>query len=321
MTRRDAERRHVRTMRLMRTALVMLVACAVALFFLIVPFRALLPADPIPPRGEGEMRLHFLSVGQGDATVVEFPDGDALLIDGGDGSFAANDALVRYLKGLDISSLTLIATHADSDHFSGLTEVLRVFRVEKVYLPVIGARTDGYARFLAAVEREACETDTLVRYDVIARPSGAYAVCISPHAVGETDENDASVALYLSYAGINVMLCADMSTTRENALLDELSLYEGIFDSGAYRVRPEETHLLKVSHHGSGNATGAAWLAHLLPEAAIISCGAGNSYRHPAEETLARLAAVGAEIYRTDELGNIVVTIADGGYTINGGIP
>ena len=59
------------------------------------------------------MRIHFLSVGQGDCTVVEFPDGDALIIDAGDGSFSANNALVRYLKGLDVSALTLIATHAD----------------------------------------------------------------------------------------------------------------------------------------------------------------------------------------------------------------
>lgn len=318
MTRLE-KKRHAALMRWLRIALVVFLACAVALFFIIVPYRALLPADRIPARREGELRIHFLSVGQGDATVIEFPDGDALLIDGGNGSFSANDALVRYLKGLQFSALTLILTHADSDHFGGLTEVLRVFDAQKVYLPAIRSSADGYNRFLSAVEKEGCETDTLSRYDVISRPSGAYAVCISPRSVGESDENDASVTLYLSYEGVNLLLCSDMGIQREELLLSELALSEDIFDSGTYSVRLPETDILKVAHHGSGEASGEAWLAMLSPEAAIISCGAGNDYRHPAQETLERLKGVGAEIFRTDELGHIVVSISGGGYTINGG--
>lgn len=314
-----AQRRHAALMRGMRTLLCVLAAAAVGLFFLIVPFRALLPADDVAPRGEGEMRLHFLSVGQGDCTIVEFPDGDALVIDGGDGSFSANDALIRYLKGLRVSAFTLIATHADADHYAGLTEVLRVFGAERVYLPAIASSESAYRRFLTAVEREGCETDTLVRYDVIARSSGAYAVCISPHAAEETDENDASALLYLEYQGVRVLLCADMSAVRERALLRELSLTDTIFDSGAYRVRLEGIDLLKVSHHGSAGASCAEWLSYLSPAEAVISCGAGNTYRHPAGETLERLSSVGADIYRTDELGTIVVAISGGGYTIQGG--
>lgn len=318
MTRR-AQRRYAALMHGLRALLCVLAAAAVGLFFLIVPFRALLPADGIVPRGEGEMRLHFLSVGQGDCTIVEFPDGDALVIDGGDGSFSANDALIRYLKGLRVSALTLIATHADADHYAGLTEVLRVFGAERVYLPAVASSEGAYRRFLAAVEREGCETDTLVRYDVIARPSGAYAVCISPHAAGETDENDASAALYLEYQGVRVLLCADMSEVRERALLRELSLTDTIFDSGEYRVRLKGIDLLKVSHHGSAGASCTEWLAYLSPAEAVISCGAGNAYRHPAGKTLERLASAGADIYRTDELGTIVVGISGGGYTIQGG--
>ena len=320
MTRHEKKRRAA-LRRGLALGLSAVLVCAVALFFLFVPYRSLLPADSISPRGEGELRIHFLSVGQGDATVVEFPDGDVILIDGGNGSFSANDTLVCYLKGLQFSALTLILTHADSDHFGGLTEVLRVFDAEKVFLPAIGAETDAYERFLSAVEREGCETDTLSRYDVISRPSGAYAVCISPRSIGETDENEASVTLYLSYQGVNVLLCSDMGTQREELLLSELALAENIFDSGTYRVRLPETDILKVAHHGSGEASGAEWLSMLSPEAAVISCGAGNFYRHPAQETLERLEGVGAKIFRTDELGHIVVSISDGGYTINGGTP
>ena len=311
-----ADRAHAAVMRILRTACIAFTAAAVSLFFYLVPFRALLPAAALPSREEGEMRLHFLSVGQGDCTIAEFPDGDALVIDAGDGSFASNNELVRYLKGLDVSALTLVATHADVDHFGGFSEILRLFEVEKVWLPVLGAQTDAYARFLAAVEREGCETDTLVRYDVITRPSGAYFVCISPHASGETDENESSATLFFSYGGVEALLCSDMSTARENDLLGELALGEDIFDSGEYAVRLRETDILKVAHHGSAGASGEEWLSCLSPETAILSCGAGNAYRHPAGETLARLAQAGAQIYRTDELGHIIVHIGDGGYTV-----
>lgn len=308
-----------RILRVLRAALICLAACAVALFFLIVPFRALLPADSIPARRAGELRLHFLSVGQGDCTVAEFPDGDALVIDAGDGSFSSNEAIVRFLKGLDVSALTLVATHADADHYGGIPEICRLFDVETVYLPPFGSQTAAYRRLLAAVDAEGAATDTLARYDVISRPSGAYAACISPHAAGETDENDASVTLFLHYAGVNVLLCSDAGTARERELLRELALGEDIFDSGAFRVRLAETDILKVAHHGSEYATGAEWLSLLSPAAAVISCGAGNSYHHPAGGTLSRLAAAGAQIYRTDECGHITVCIADGEYTITTG--
>ena len=314
MTGRE-ERRYLRALHLLRTLIAVFVTAAVSLFFCLVPYRLLLPAAGICARGEGEMRLHFLSVGQGDCTVVEFPDGDVLVVDAGDGSFLSNNEIVRYLRGLDFTALTLAVTHADSDHFGGMSELLRLFRVERVYLPVLAEQTSAYERFLAAVAQEGCEADTLVRYDVISRPSGAYAVCISPHAAEETDENQSSTVLYLSYGGVNVLLGADMPAERERLLAAEYALYEGIFDSGTFRVRLEETDLLKVSHHGSAGASDGAWLSLLSPAAAVISCGEGNPYRHPAGEALERLAEAGAQIYRTDELSHIVVTIRDGGYT------
>ena len=309
-------RRTLCLLRCLRLALVVLVTCAVALFFLIVPFRALLPAYPVPARGEGELRIHFLSVGQGDATAVEFPDGEVLLIDGGDGSFSANDALVRYLKGLQMTALSVLSTHADADHFAGLCEVLTVFDVEKVYLPVLRDAPE-YERFLAAVREEGCPAEELTRYDVISHPSGAYLVCVSPYPIGETDENDASTVLYLSYQGVNALFCADIGAARERRLLSELSLGEDIFDSGEYRVRLAQTDILKVAHHGSDASSGEEWLQMLSPSAAVISCGAGNSYRHPAGGTLSRLSSVGAEVYRTDELGHILITVSGGSYTVS----
>ena len=84
-----------------------------------VPLTSLLPAYKIAAREEGELRVHFLDVGQGDCTIVEFPSGDAVVIDAGDGSFTNRNHTVRYLKALAPKRLTMILTHADADHYGG----------------------------------------------------------------------------------------------------------------------------------------------------------------------------------------------------------
>ena len=316
MSRAAEEKKRRRLLRLIRTGIVCLTAFAVALAFCIFPYRALLPAAHIPARGEGELRVHFLSVGQGDCTIVEFPSGKALVVDAGDGSFEANDTIVSYIKGLDCSSLLLAVTHADIDHYGGARELLCVFSFDCVYLPVLPSGAPAYESFLDAVLKEGCARDTLVRYDAVEDASGAYAVCISPHAAGETEENVSSAMLYVSYGGVNILLSGDADAVRERAILSELALSEDILDSGRLRVRLGETDVLKVAHHGAASASCEEWLSMLSPAAAIVSCGAGNFYRHPAGETTARLAAAGAEIYRTDEQGHILLTVRDGTYTL-----
>lgn len=306
-----------RIQRVVKYSLIALIVAALAITAALVPYRLLLPAVAIPERAEGEMRVHFLDVGQGDCTIVEFPSGDALVVDAGDGAFANDGYVIRYLKGIAPASLTLVATHADADHFGGFTEILRAFDVEKVYLPPVGADTSAYRQFLDAVRREGCAQDTLARYKSLLDGSGAYAVCISPHAAEETDENESAAMLYLAYEGVGVLLASDASAAREKELLEEYALSEHIFDSGALTVRLSEVDILKVGHHGSAGSTSEEWLALLQPETAVISCGAGNAYGHPSGDTLARLFAAGAESYRTDELGTVVACISDGTYTMN----
>ena len=314
MSKRERERKRRKLFRALKTSAVCLSALAVALLFLILPFRTMLPATRIAAREEGELRVHFLSVGQGDCTIVEFPDGEALVVDAGDGSFSANNAVVSYLNGLDVERLSLLITHADIDHYGGAREILRNFRIHTFYLPVIGSDSSDYAAMQRAVLRENCPIAKLTRYDTIVNSSGAYVVCVSPHAAGEDDVNDASTVLFVSYEGVNVLLTADISKTRERQLLRELELSESIFDSGDFRVRLDETDVLKVSHHGSADSSSTEWLTYLSAEAAIISCGAGNNYKHPAQETLNSLTSAGTHIYRTDELGHIILSVRDGRY-------
>ncbi len=270
-----------------------------------LPFRTLVPAYSFPRREEGEMRVHFLDVGQGDAALFEFPGGDCLLVDTGDGSFGNEDHLYRYLKGIAPSSLTVLLSHTDYDHSGGLQFLLEYYPPDAVYIPV--------SHSLSSVTE--VPVYTYSRYDVLTWSGGAYAVCLSPYSLEEGTGNDTSGVFYIKYHDTAILMPGDISSVRERRLLKEYALDGTLFDSGEYRVRLEDVDILKVSHHGSASSSAAEWLSLLSPSVAVISCGEGNPYGHPKPDALTRLGQV-AEIYRTDELGDIVISITADGFTV-----
>lgn len=311
-------RRRKRRIRALAIACVILALLIVlTLLYYFIPFERLLPAYAIEPRKDGELRIHFLDVGQGDCTVVEFPDGELLVIDAGDGSWKADVSVIRYLKGLNAYEPTLLVTHADLDHYGGMSEIMRCFGAKQLYLPVVSSSAAAYAEMLSQAEKLGCPTSVMKRYGVISHSSGAYLVCLSPYTY-ETEGNDSSTVLWLDYGGVSALFSGDVSSARENKLLEEYLIDSDIFNSGNYHASLAETEILKVAHHGSADAVSEEWLELLHFETAVISCGADNFYSHPAGETLSALSAASpdCEIYRTDELGNIIIAISDGSYSV-----
>ena len=317
-SRRDPDRRsRIRRLILLAAWAVFSIAAAALAYYL--PWRNLFPAIRIPARAEGEMRVHFLDVGQGDSTILEFPDGACLLVDAGDGSSDHQLKLNRYLRGLKPASLEVVATHVDADHCGGIAPVIETFGATKLWLPAVPSENAVYRNAVAAAEEKGAETEILTRYRAIPGACGAYAVCISPYSLGEDDPNESSAVLYVSYQDVQILLGADIPAARERLLVREYALDETIFDSGSYAVRLDEVDVLRVSHHGSSTSSSEEWLSLLSPDIAVISCGRGNRYAHPASEAVARLAAYVGEIYRTDELGDIVLGVTSDGYTVTAG--
>ncbi len=291
---------------------ILLVVLSLALFNRYLPFRSLLPALALEPRAEGELSLHFLSVGQADCAIVEYPDGSLLFIDGGDGSWASRNHIISYAKGLNIQSapqINYLVTHADGDHYGGLYELITLFGGDTLYLPIEGTEQTDYQTLLSVAESKGLERVTLTRYQSIAHESGAMFSCISPVAGQAGSGNDLSTALYLEYEGKRALFCGDISAERESVLLTEYLTDESIFNGANDSVQLREIDLLKVAHHGSANSSSQEWLNLLCAKNAVISCGAGNGYNHPRVEVSERLkeARADCEIYRTDELGDIVV--------------
>lgn len=243
-------------------------------------------------RPDGRLHVAFLDVGQGDATLITSPDGRQVLIDGGRYPSALLDELGEQMPFWDRSIDLLIATHPDDDHVAGLVEVAERYDVGQ--LVTNGATADGnaaYATLLAAVNADAIHVAQ--PGETINLGDGARLEIIQGGRTGLSD-NDGSVVARLVYGELTVLLTGDAGEAAEAAM--------------ARDGRPLAAVVLKAGHHGAKTSSSDTFLRAVAPQFVVISAGAGNSYGHPAPEMLARAAAIGATVLRTDEMGTIEVS-------------
>ena len=241
-------------------------------------------AWPLVRPPDGLLRVSVLDVGQGDAIVVETPDGRALVIDAGGGGVGRLDAGERVVapflwnRGFLRLSATAV-THLDADHAGGMPAVHRLFGVPA------RLTADGLARepYVAGGARLA-----LVRART-PPPRAAAEDRVTPR--GRTANNEAMV-LRLDYGLASFLLASDIEAAREAELV------AGDADLGA--------SVLKVPHHGARGSSTAPFVAAVGPSVAVISVGPRNTYGHPSRDALTRLAAAGARVYRTDRDGAVL---------------
>ena len=272
----------------------------------------------------GELKMHFLSVGQGDCTLLELPDGKKVMIDGGDGQKENDVCIENYLKTQKIKKLDyVILTHADQDHYGGLENVLNQVEVSYVYLPRAATLSDGdgYFSLYQAALKEALNVHIFERYNTIAGEN-YFLTFLWPQDFVLNDRQDtnySSAVIWLDYLGTSALFTGDMSQEIERQLMREYALDPTIFNWQNRAVDITSTEILKVSHHGSASASSLEWLELLNFRTAVISCGVNNEYGHPSAATLENLRAASpnGQIYRTDECGNIIITVRkEGGYDV-----
>ena len=250
----------------------------------------------------GHISITFIDVGQGDATLIRDNNGFDILVDGGNKS--AGDGVIETLQNAGVDDLEIIlASHADRDHIGGLIAVLESDEiiVESVYYNGYPGDTLTWQEFEAAV---AADGLLLLPLQYPSNQSwGGFDVQVlnPPDNLVEPEQNEASLVLYIDYAQISFLLPADIDSGIEQLLPG--------------RMPNLQADILKVAHHGSKSSSSAAFLDAVQPSEAIISVGL-NSYGHPAPETLERLSAVGANIWRTDMLGSITLTSDGSSYQI-----
>ena len=259
---------------------------------------ALLLAALLQPAAQEEPRLTigFLDVGQGDATIIESPEGRIALVDGGRSPFEIAERLLN--MGIDTIDL-MVATHADADHIGGLEAVLQRIAVNAFLDNGMPHTTAAYRGLLEGVE----ETDvTYLAATARTIALGTVTIRVLPPPPDATGQNGASVGLVVEYGAFRALLAGD-------AEQDELAHFERL---GVPRVS-----VLEAAHHGARNGVTPRWVSATAPRAVVISVGADNPYGHPDPWALRYYGTRGRPIFRTDRHGDVWIDAAsDGSFVV-----
>lgn len=282
---------------------------------------ALIILHPFSASGtRGRLRIDFLDVGQGDATLVTMPDGTTLLIDaggrprfvdarrqadeGGVGETFERDTrsigeavVSEYIwwRGLDRVDY-LLATHADADHMDGLNDVARNFKVRAALIARAPAADVEFVRFARTTREENIPLRLIGRGDVL-RFGAVEITTLWPERSENPkapSSNDASIVLRLRFGERVFLLTGDIEKDAEAALAsfgDDL-----------------RCDVLKVAHHGSKTSSTDGFIKATEAKLAIIPVGLNSIFGHPHKEVLERLRSSGAEILTTGQRGTITLT-------------
>lgn len=296
-------------------AVLVAILCVLTAFYPASSWKYYFALPKVAPIQADEMRIHFLSVGESDATVVEFPDGKKMLIDGGDSSEESAETVLRYLNALKIKTLDyLVVTSVKNDRTGSLDKVLRFKEVKRAVLPKAeGDAGTEYAELYVEITKRQIPYDYALN-GLTFGTDYTFAV-LSPNGqvTEEEVENDAdehSAVLWLSYGGVSVLLCGDVSCARLQTLTAADKI--GVLPTC---VRLAGTQIVKVANNGKAGSIDIATLSYLQAETAILSCGSNPN--KPSQETLNVLSACNVQTLRTDESGNVVVTVKAANYEIS----
>lgn len=235
----------------------------------------------------GTTYVSFIDVGQGDSAFVELYNGRTLLIDAGDsghGSAVADFIRSRGKTSIDYAA----ATHPHADHIGGMAEVLNGFNVGKMYMPDVTADSKTYQNLMQTVQDRGIEINTAENGVNIYHDEVADISIIAPCSGKYDDLNNYSAVIKVTYGDNKFLFMGDAETKSENEITADVS-----------------ANVVKVGHHGSKTSSSQSFTERTGADFAVISVGANNSYNHPAPETVSKWQSVGAEVLRTDLLGNI----------------
>ena len=250
-----------------------------------------------PSSSQSGLQVHFIDVGQGDSILVDFGQNE-LLIDGGEKYSGVADYINSYVEGpLEI----IIATHPHTDHIGGLIKVLDNFPVKEIWLNGDISTSKTYQQFMAAVNSEGANIYMAKEGSIMTLDNLNFTI-LNPPSILFSDTNNNSIVLRLKYGDTTFLFAGDAEQEAEADMLVAGNVLQA--------------QILKAGHHCSKTSSSKPFLEKVKPKEAICMVGKNNKYGHPHQETLTNLKEVGANIYRTDINGTIIVATDGKNYKI-----
>lgn len=260
--------------------------CSAALLAAVLISSSLRTAD--------ERSVTVLDVGQGQSIALLSGESAVVVDCGGMGSWDdAGDVASEYLLGRGRYGIdALVLTHLHSDHADGAARLMTRVKVGTLYMPDGTDDSDGeLAGILEAAARRGTEVVEISEDTAVSLP-GLELSLTAPQDTG--DENERGLVVRASIGEYDTVITGDVGAPTERLLAEE------------GKLPPSE--LLIAGHHGSRSSNSFELVSAVRPETVVVSVGY-NSYGHPTDEALVRLAVTGADIYRTDVNGDVTVTI------------
>lgn len=260
--------------------------CSAAVLAAVLISSALRTAD--------ERSVTVLDVGQGQSIALLSGESAVVVDCGGMGSWDdAGDVASEYLLGRGRYGIdALVLTHLHSDHADGAARLMTRVKVGTLYMPEGTDDSDGeLAGILEAAARRGTEV-VEISEDTAVSLAGLELSLTAPQDTG--DENERGLVVRASIGEYDTVITGDVGAPTERLLAEE------------GKLPPSE--LLIAGHHGSRSSNSFELVSAVRPETVVVSVGY-NSYGHPTDEALVRLAVTGADIYRTDVNGDVTVTI------------
>lgn len=239
------------------------------------------------------LRVSFLDVGQGDAVLIQAPNGNQLLYDAGPPSGASLRALAREMPFFDHSIDVAVLSHPDQDHIGGFPEIFKRYDIGAVLEPGATSENGVYDATEMAIVAEHAGRILARKGMSIELGDGVVADILYPdHDMAGSETNSASIVLRIRYGTTAFLLSGDLPQSQEEYVVKEFG--EGL-----------HSQVLKLGHHGSRTSSSAYWLAAVHPDTAVISAGLDNRYGHPHKEVIELLAKLGIHALKTYEEGTI----------------
>lgn len=257
----------------------------------------------------GILKVTFLNIRQGDSQVIQTPDGRVIIIDGGQSATryspfdAGKEVVIPYLESQGVKKIdVVVATHPDYDHTGGLIAVLNShFPIGMVLDCGIVHTTATYKKYMKAIDDKKIPITIPDAGDILDWGPSLRAQVLAPlgppERRGHLNLNNNSIVIRLEYGEVSFLFTGDCEHEEEDVILS----------SGA-RIN---STILKAGHHGSKTASGSLFYYMVDPEVVTISAGKRNKFDHPHWEPMKLFRKTGADIYRTDHLGNITI-LTDG---------